>query len=132
MEHSAAAKLGKSFPPPKMRLLADISFSEALEDLTGGIPSVFSPTNILDKNRFWVEELMNANKTFLFALSQLLGVHEERNGIYKGHCYSIMEARELDNFRLLKIRYENAPKVKNDNTIMDGSLSKHFGSSPRR
>lgn len=93
-----------------MRLLADTSFSEALEDLTGGIPSDLCPTDLLDKNRFWVEELMNANKTFLFALSQLTGIHGERNGIYKGHSYSIMEARELDDFRLLKIRYENAPK----------------------
>ena len=93
-----------------MRLLANTSFSEALEDMTGGIPSTVCPTDIFDKNRFWVEELMNANKTFVFALARMAGIHKERKGIYRNHSYSIMEARELDHFRLLKIRYENPPK----------------------
>lgn len=48
---------------------------------------------------------MNVNKVFLFGLSQMGGVHGERRGIVEQHAYSIMEAKELDNFRLLKIRY---------------------------
>ena len=62
--------------------------------------------DILDKDKFWTDRLMNVNKLFLFGLSQMGGVHGERAGIIESHAYSIMEARELDNFRLLKIRYD--------------------------
>lgn len=48
---------------------------------------------------------MNVNKLFLFGLSQMGGLHGKRHGIIEGHAYSIMEVRELDDFRLLKIRY---------------------------
>ena len=92
---------------------ADTDLREALEDLTGGIPSHLQPTDILDKNRFWVEELMNVNQTFLFALAQHNGEPKATKGIYRNHSYSIVEARELDKFRLLKIRYVSALERKN-------------------
>ena len=87
---------------------ADTDLREALEDLTGGIPSHLHPTDILDKNRFWVEEFMNVNQTFVFALAQHKGKPAATKGIYRNHSYSVVEARELDNFRLLKIRYDSA------------------------
>ncbi len=65
----------------------------------------FFATGILDKDKFWNDELMNVNKLFLFGLAQMGGRHGERSGIIEKHAYSIMEARELDDFRLLKIRY---------------------------
>ena len=77
--------------------------------MTGGVTSELFATDVLDKDKFWAEELMNVNKLFLFGLSQMGGSHGERRGIIEKHAYSIMEARELDNFRLLKIRYAPVP-----------------------
>ncbi len=47
---------------------------------------------------------MQVNKSFLFGLAHMGGLFDEK-GIVTGHDYSIMEAKELDHFRLLKIRY---------------------------
>ena len=82
---------------------------EGLEDLTGGVTSELFAADILDKDKFWTDELMNVNKLFLFGLSQMGGRYGERRGIIEKHAYSIMEAKELDNFRLLKIRYTSVP-----------------------
>lgn len=46
---------------------------------------------------------MKVNQSFLFGLAQLGGSRHEEKGIITGHAYSIMEAKELDDFRLLKI-----------------------------
>ena len=73
--------------------------------MTGGVTSELFAADILDKDKFWADELMNVNKLFLFGLAQMGGRYGERRGIIEKHAYSIMEARELDNFRLLKIRY---------------------------
>ncbi|KAF2825399.1 cysteine proteinase [Ophiobolus disseminans] len=77
---------------------------EGIEDLTGGVTSEVFATDILDKDKFWREELMNVNKTFLFGCGQMGGVYGERRGIQEKHAYSIMEAREIDGQRLLKLR----------------------------
>ena len=86
-----------------------ISRREGLEDLTGGVTSELFAADILDKDKFWADELMNVNKLFLFGLAQMGGSTGERKGIIEKHAYSIMEARELENFRLLKIRYFSVP-----------------------
>ena len=38
---------------------------EGIEDLTGGVTSEVLSSNILDKDRFWSEELMKVNEEFL-------------------------------------------------------------------
>ena len=77
---------------------------EGIEDLTGGVTSEIFATDILDKDQFWREELMNVNKTFLFGCGQMGGIYGSRKGIQEKHAYSVMEAREIDGQRLLKLR----------------------------
>lgn len=79
-------------------------------DLTGGVTSLLLPANILDKNKFWTDELMNVNKLFLFGIhTRLIGKSKTREWLVRRHSYSILEAKELENFRLLKLRYY--PKI---------------------
>jgi hypothetical protein len=88
---------------------------EAIEDLTGGVTSEIMSNNILDKDRFWREELMQVNKEFLFGCGTGLfsnwldpkyrGPPKDRKGISENHSYSIMEAKEVDGQRLLRLRY---------------------------
>lgn len=88
---------------------------EAIEDLTGGVTSEILPSNILDKERFWNEELMKVNKEFLFGCGtgffsnwldpKYRGPPRDRKGIETNHSYSIMEAREVGGYRLLRLRY---------------------------
>ena len=88
---------------------------EGIEDLTGGVTSEVLSNNILDKDRFWTEELMKVNKEFLFGCGTGLfsnwldpkyrGPPRDRKGISENHSYSIMEAREEDGHRLLRLRY---------------------------
>jgi hypothetical protein len=87
--------------------------SEAIEDLTGGVTTEILSSNILDKDKFWKEELMKVNKEFLFGcstgfLSNWLAPDDdepkERKGIAEMHAYSIMEAREIDGKRLVRLR----------------------------
>jgi len=42
---------------------------EGIEDLTGGVTSELFTTDILDKESFWKNELMQVNETFLFGCS---------------------------------------------------------------
>lgn len=77
---------------------------EGIEDLTGGVTTELFSTDILDKEKFWHEELMNVNKQFLFGCGQMGGKYGQRKGILEKHAYSIMEAREVGNERLLKLR----------------------------
>ncbi|CAG8010644.1 unnamed protein product [Penicillium salamii] len=87
---------------------------EAIEDLTGGVTSEVLSGNILNKDRFWTEELMKVNEEFLFGCGtglfsnwldpQYRGPPRDRKGISEQHSYSIMEARELDGHRLLRLR----------------------------
>ncbi|KAL4915206.1 hypothetical protein BDW62DRAFT_203810 [Aspergillus aurantiobrunneus] len=87
---------------------------EAIEDLTGGVTSDILTNNILDKDKFWNEELMQVNKEFLFGCGTGLfsnwlspnhrGPPRDRKGISENHSYSIMDVREIDGVRLVKLR----------------------------
>ncbi|KAJ5717806.1 Alpha/beta hydrolase fold-3 [Penicillium malachiteum] len=87
---------------------------EGIEDLTGGVTSEILSNDILDKDRFWNEELMKVNKEFLFGCGTGLfsnwldpkykGPPRDRKGISENHSYSIMEAREINGYRLLRLR----------------------------
>lgn len=87
---------------------------EAIEDLTGGVTTEFFSTDILDKDKFWREELLNVNEDFLFGCATGLfsgwldphysGPPRERRGITERHAYSIMDAKEVKGHRLLKVR----------------------------
>jgi hypothetical protein len=77
---------------------------EGIEDLTGGVTTELLSTDILDKEKFWKEELMKVNQEFLFGCGQMGGKYGNRNGILERHAYSIMEAREINGQRLVKLR----------------------------
>lgn len=87
---------------------------EGIEDLTGGVTSEVLSSNILDKDRFWTEELMKVNEEFLFGCGTGLfsnwldpkykGPPRDRKGISENHSYSIMETREEKGHRLLRLR----------------------------
>ncbi|KAF1984942.1 cysteine proteinase [Aulographum hederae CBS 113979] len=77
---------------------------EGIEDLTGGVTTELFSTDILDKEKFWNEELKMVNKQFLFGCGQMGGKYGQRQGILEKHAYSIMEAREIKGERLLKLR----------------------------
>jgi Calpain family cysteine protease len=72
--------------------------------LTGGVTTELFSTDILDKEKFWRDELMNVNKQFLFGCGQMNGVYGSRRGIIEKHAYSIMETCEVNGVRLVKLR----------------------------
>lgn len=85
---------------------------EAIEDLTGGVTTEIYSTDILDKDAFWRDELMQVGKQFLFGCAtgfysnwlDTSNEPRERDGIAEGHAYSIMDAKEIKGHRLLKVR----------------------------
>lgn len=79
---------------------------EGIEDLTGGVTSELFTTDILDKEGFWKNELMQVNKTFLFGCSTGLWGRGwgDRKGIVEQHAYSVMRAVEMDGERLLLLK----------------------------
>lgn len=88
-----------------------IAFSEAIEDLTGGVTTELFTTDILDTEKFWTEEVMNVNKEFLFSCST--GVFDnwqggwgegDRKGVVAMHAYSILDAREVKGEKLILVR----------------------------
>ncbi|PGH14291.1 hypothetical protein AJ79_03113 [Helicocarpus griseus UAMH5409] len=86
---------------------------EAIEDLTGGVTSEIMSRDILDKDRFWKEDLLNVNKKFVFGCTTGLYGRwlypsyydsKERSGIHECHAYSVMDAKEINGQRLLRLR----------------------------
>jgi hypothetical protein len=61
----------------------------------------------MDRDLFWKEGLMNANKEFLFAASINggQGLSSERQGVVKGHAYSVLKAVEEKGEHLLLLRH---------------------------
>ncbi|KAJ5899543.1 hypothetical protein N7495_004287 [Penicillium taxi] len=93
--------------------LLEKAFAKAHGDYSA-IEEILS-SNILDKDRFWTEELMQVNKQFLFGCGtgmfsnwldpEYKGLPRARNdGLSENHSYSIMEAREIKGHRLLRLR----------------------------
>ena len=75
--------------------------SEGIEDLTGGVAVVLNPEDIMDKQRFWREQLSQVNKKYLF------GGGSKSNGtkgLAGGHAYAVLEAWEEGDIKLLKLR----------------------------
>ena len=86
---------------------------EAIEDLTGGVTTELYSTDILDKEKFWNEEITQVNKAFLFSCATgsydrwmpwMESSEQDREGIVSSHAYSIMDAVERKGQRLLKVR----------------------------
>lgn len=87
---------------------------EAIEDLTGGVTTELFATDILDKEKFWHDEIKKVNQDFLFSCAtgtfdkwQNFGGESQRgtrSGIVSSHAYSVMDAVEKRGQRLLKVR----------------------------
>lgn len=83
---------------------------EAMEDLTGGVATAFITKDILDKDRFWREELVKANKDRLFACSfNGFGSGEGGgtftvDGLHGDHAYAILRAVECRGKRFVVLR----------------------------
>lgn len=79
---------------------------EGIEDLTGGVTTEIYTSDILDREAFWKDELMQVNKEFLFGCStgiwgRGLG---NRKGIVELHAYSVMRAVEIEGKRLVLLK----------------------------
>ncbi|KAK5696884.1 hypothetical protein LTR17_024203 [Elasticomyces elasticus] len=75
--------------------------SEGIEDLTGGVGVVLNPEDILDKDRFWTEQLSLVNDKYLFGGGSQVTGHK---GVIGGHAYAVLQAWEEGDLRLLKLR----------------------------
>lgn len=72
-----------------------------MEDLTGGVSTSLTPSNILDKLLLW-KQLMHVNDTYLFSGSAF---HYKEAGGFGKHAYAVLQAVEHKELRLLKIRF---------------------------
>ncbi|KAF8597837.1 cysteine proteinase [Ceratobasidium sp. AG-I] len=82
--------------------------SEAIEDMTGGLSTIFHVHDILDTDRFWNDQLLNANKNVLFGC-YMYGMEgwyaaSEVKGLHTLHAYSVLEALEVGGKRFLRLR----------------------------
>ncbi|KAF7361016.1 Calpain catalytic domain-containing protein [Mycena sanguinolenta] len=85
--------------------------SEGVEDLTGGVSSFIQCKDILDKDKFWKEELLQANRDRVFSCS-FQGLNPTRNGnfnatvngLWGNHAYSILRTIEVSGRRFLVLR----------------------------
>lgn len=78
---------------------------EGIEDWTGGMTTELFATDVLDKDRFWDDELMQFNEEFLFGCATgFFHAWGERKGIQERHVYQIMRAVQIDSHRLLLLK----------------------------
>lgn len=79
---------------------------EGIEDLTGGVTTEIYTSDILDREAFWKNELLQVNKQFLFGCST--GVWgrgwRDSKGIIELHAYSVVKAVEIGGKRLVMIK----------------------------
>lgn len=79
---------------------------EGIEDLTGGVNVSIDTEDILDKDVLW-HELKQVNKEFLFGCSSRRGLDTlpaDAEGFVRGHAYTVLEAREWLDWKLLKLK----------------------------
>ena len=77
------------------------SASEGIEDLTGGVAIVINPEDIMDKDRFWKEQLSQVNEKYLFGGGTRA---VPSRGFVGGHAYTVLRTYEEGDLRLLKLR----------------------------
>lgn len=77
------------------------SVSEGIEDLTGGVAMVINPEDIMDKDRFWREQLSQVNEKYLFGGGTR---SMSSRGLVGGHAYTVLRTYEEGGLRLLKLR----------------------------
>lgn len=75
--------------------------SEGIEDLTGGVGVVLNPEDIMDKDRFWREELSQVNEKYLFGGGSKPAAAK---GFVGSHAYAVLQAWEEGDLKLLKLR----------------------------
>ena len=75
--------------------------SEGIEDLTGGVGVVVNPEDIMDKERFWREQLSQVNEKYLFGGGSKPNATK---GFVGGHAYAVLKTWEEGDLRLLKLR----------------------------
>ncbi len=67
-------------------------------------------TDILDTEKFWNDEILKVNKEFLFgcgtgSFDTWQGADSaDRKGVIGLHAYSVIDAREINGERLVRIR----------------------------
>ncbi|KAG9292489.1 hypothetical protein G9A89_001562 [Geosiphon pyriformis] len=76
---------------------------QGLEDLTGGVYTSYNLKDILDKDRFWREELSQVNVDRLYG-AERYGFGENQLGLLDSHAYSFLRAVEINGTRLVQIR----------------------------
>ena len=92
-------------------LLTTIStYREALEDLSGGVSSQVHVRDIIDRDRFWREQLKDANNDFLFTVrtkpyADFVVGHGFDGTIYAPSGMPIIRTYEGFGLRLLLLRY---------------------------
>lgn len=77
------------------------SASEGIEDLTGGVAVVINPEDIMDKDRFWREQLSQVNEKYLFGGGTQ---PTSSKGFVGGHAYTVLRTYEDGDLKLLKLR----------------------------
>ncbi|EMC95792.1 hypothetical protein BAUCODRAFT_70903, partial [Baudoinia panamericana UAMH 10762] len=77
--------------------------SEGIEDLTGGVGVVLNPEDIMDKERFWREQLSQVNVKYLFGGGSKAS---SSKGVIGGHAYAVLDKWESEDkkLKLLKLR----------------------------
>lgn len=75
--------------------------SEGIEDITGGVATNINPEDIMDKDKFWYEQLRQVNKKYLFNCST---GWTSKKGLAGGHAYTILETWDEGELKLVKVR----------------------------
>jgi hypothetical protein len=81
----------------------------ALCDLTGGSPEIFNfqdeqTSNDIKNGSFWQRIIDNNKESFLMGCALTSDKMDTVKGIKTNHAYSVLDARELDGNKILKIR----------------------------